>query len=104
MTWWKRLLLFLVGNAPSLKRYDEAGSGRSGMAARCASQGPIGQPGRMPRTRHVDARTVIGVVLQNRRRWVVRAFVFACVAALAIAVIGAFVLGGIQESADQALN
>lgn len=53
---------------------------------------------------HVDARTVIGVVLQNRRRWVVRAFVFACVAALAIAVIGAFVLGGIQESADQALN
>jgi hypothetical protein len=33
-----------------------------------------------------------------------RAFVFACVAAIAIAVIGAFLLGGIQESADQAFS
>jgi hypothetical protein len=33
-----------------------------------------------------------------------RAFIFACVAAVAIAVIGAFVLGGIPESADQALT
>ena len=32
-----------------------------------------------------------------------RAFIFACVA-VAIAVIGAGVLGGIQESADQALT
>jgi hypothetical protein len=33
-----------------------------------------------------------------------RAFVFACVAAIAIAVIGAVLLGGIQESADQAFS
>jgi hypothetical protein len=33
-----------------------------------------------------------------------RAFVFACIAAVAIAVVDAFVLGGIQESADQAYS
>jgi hypothetical protein len=33
-----------------------------------------------------------------------RVFVFACIAAIAIAVIGAFVLAGIQDSADQAFS
>jgi len=33
-----------------------------------------------------------------------RAFISACIAAIAIAVIGAFVLGGIQESANQAFS
>jgi hypothetical protein len=33
-----------------------------------------------------------------------RVFVFACIAAVAIAAIGAFVLGSIQESADQAYS
>jgi hypothetical protein len=33
-----------------------------------------------------------------------RAFVFACVGAIAIAIIGAVALGSIQESADQAFS
>jgi hypothetical protein len=33
-----------------------------------------------------------------------RAFVFACIGAIAIALIGAVVLGSIQESADQAFS
>ena len=32
------------------------------------------------------------------------AFIFACIGAIAIAVLGAFVLGSIQETADQALS
>jgi hypothetical protein len=34
----------------------------------------------------------------------VRAFILACIAAITIAVIGALVLGGMQESADQAFR
>jgi hypothetical protein len=33
-----------------------------------------------------------------------RVFVFACIAAGAIAVVGAFVLAGIQDSADRAFS
>jgi hypothetical protein len=33
-----------------------------------------------------------------------RAFVFACIGAIGIAIIGAVVLGSIQESADQAFS
>jgi hypothetical protein len=33
-----------------------------------------------------------------------RVFVFACIAAVAIAVIGAFVLVGLQDSADRAFS
>jgi hypothetical protein len=33
-----------------------------------------------------------------------RAFVFACIAAVAIAIIGMFVLNSIQESADRAFS
>jgi hypothetical protein len=33
-----------------------------------------------------------------------RAFISACIAAIAIAVIGALLLSGIQESADQAFS
>ena len=33
-----------------------------------------------------------------------RAFISACIAAIAIAVIGGFVLGGIQKSSDQAFS
>ena len=33
-----------------------------------------------------------------------RAFVFACIAAAAVAVIGAVVLSGIQQSADNAFS
>jgi hypothetical protein len=33
-----------------------------------------------------------------------RAFISACIAAIAIAIIGGFVLGSIQESADQAFS
>jgi hypothetical protein len=33
-----------------------------------------------------------------------RAFISACIAAIAIAVIGALLLSGIQESADQAFR
>ena len=33
-----------------------------------------------------------------------KAFVFACVAAVVIAIIGAIVLGGVQESADHAFS
>jgi hypothetical protein len=33
-----------------------------------------------------------------------KVFVFACIAAVAIAVIGAFELAGIQDSADQAFS
>jgi hypothetical protein len=33
-----------------------------------------------------------------------RAFVFACIGAIIIAIIGAVVLGSIQESADQAFS
>jgi len=33
-----------------------------------------------------------------------RAFFFACIAAIAVAIFGAVVLGSIQESADQAFS
>jgi hypothetical protein len=33
-----------------------------------------------------------------------RAFVFACIGAIVIAIIGAVALGSIQESADQAFS
>ena len=33
-----------------------------------------------------------------------KAFVFACVAAVVIAIIGAIVLGGMQKSADHAVS
>ena len=35
---------------------------------------------------------------------IMKAFVFACVAAVVIAIIGAIVLGGMQESADHAFS
>ena len=35
---------------------------------------------------------------------IMKAFVFACIAAVIIAIIGAIVLGGIQESADHAFS
>jgi ABC-type uncharacterized transport system permease subunit len=43
-------------------------------------------------------------IVQNRERRLMRAFIVACIAAIAIAVIGAFVLGKIQQSADQAFS
>jgi len=47
-------------------------------------------------------RILIGP-LRNREA-VMKAFISACIAAIAIAVIGAFVLGGIQEPADHAFS
>jgi hypothetical protein len=41
---------------------------------------------------------------QTQRGPVMRAFIFACIGAIAIAIIGAVVLGSIQESADQAFS
>jgi hypothetical protein len=35
---------------------------------------------------------------------IMKAFVFACIAAVVIAIIGAIVLGGMQESADHAFS
>ena len=35
---------------------------------------------------------------------IMKAFVFACIAAVIIAIIGAIVLGGMQESADHAFS
>jgi hypothetical protein len=35
---------------------------------------------------------------------VMRAFIFACIGAIAIAIIGALVLGSVQDSADQAFS
>jgi hypothetical protein len=43
-------------------------------------------------------------IAQTQRGPVMRAFVFACIGAIAIAIIGAVVLGSIQESADQAFS
>jgi hypothetical protein len=43
-------------------------------------------------------------IAQTQRGLVMRAFVFACIGAIAIALIGAVVLGSIQESADQAFS
>jgi hypothetical protein len=40
-------------------------------------------------------------IAQTQRGLVMRAFVFACIGAIAIAIIGAVALGSIQESADQ---
>ena len=35
---------------------------------------------------------------------IMKAFVFACIAAVVIAIIGAIALGGMQESADRAFS
>src|SRR4029450_6613801 len=43
-------------------------------------------------------------IAQTQRGLVMRAFVFACIGAIAIAIIGAVALGRIQESADQAFS
>jgi hypothetical protein len=43
-------------------------------------------------------------IAQTQRGLLMRAFVFACIGAIGIAIIGAVVLGSIQESADQAFS